>query len=241
MKILAANWKMHKTIEDARTFLNRFESLDRGEARVIIIAPFTTLNVFADRDFEFGAQNMHYEEEGAFTGEISPLMLKETGCRYVIIGHSERRNLFKEDDELINKKIISALSHGLRPILCVGESLEEREDNKTIAKIHTQLEKDLDNIDISHCEDIIVAYEPIWAIGTGKTASAEEAAAVHMSIRDKLASMFGEKGRNIPILYGGSAKPDNSGELLSQKDIDGLLVGGASLEPEKFAEMCRHA
>ncbi len=189
-------------------------------------------------NIRLGAQNMYWEKEGAFTGEVSPFSLYDLGVNYVIIGHSERRGLFGETDERVNQKIKAALSFNLKPILCVGESFQEREKGVTKEKIERQLKIDLDGIESSEAENITIAYEPIWAIGTGRSASAEDAQEVISFIRQWLSTYFNEKtAREIPVLYGGSVKPENIGHLLEKDDIDGALIGGASLKEDFFVKM----
>ncbi|MBS3131099.1 triose-phosphate isomerase, partial [Candidatus Woesearchaeota archaeon] len=187
-----------------------------------------------------GAQNMHYEDAGAFTGEISPVMLKELGCKHVIIGHSERRQHFNESNEFLNKKIISALKHGIRPILCVGESKEERDSGKEKRKVQGQIESCLKDISGEEMLNIAIAYEPIWAIGTGVNATPAQAEEMHAFIRSILSDKFGrETSEKIRIIYGGSVKPDNMKELMAEKDIDGALVGGASLDAKSFEKIVK--
>ena len=227
--LVAGNWKMNKTISETVDFLNGLNPT--SEKDVLICPPSTALSAAVKaaigKNISIGAQNMHFEEKGAFTGEISPLMLKDIGVTYVILGHSERRHVFLEDDLLINKKVKSAIAHGLNPILCVGETLDEREAGKTNEVIEQQIKEGLKEVDGSK---VIIAYEPVWAIGTGKTASPEHAEEIHKFIRSLINS-------EVRILYGGSVTPDNSKELLSKEDIDGALIGGASLSIEKFSEI----
>ncbi len=240
-KLIAANWKMHKTISEAVDFVKALETrLPFFEDRFVLIAPpFTALQAvkasITRKDFFLGAQNCHWEEKGAFTGEISPKMLVDVGCSHVIIGHSERRHIFKETDEMINKKLVSALKNGLTPILCIGELLEERKSGKTFEVIEFQLDKALKDVDLDGASRIVIAYEPVWAIGTGHTATPAQAEEAHVFIRKKLGQLFNKViAESVLILYGGSVKPDNVDELMKKPDIDGLLVGGASLEVESF-------
>ncbi|MDU1829600.1 triose-phosphate isomerase, partial [Anaerococcus sp.] len=192
-------------------------------------------------DINFGGENMYYEESGAFTGEISPLMLTDIGADYVILGHSERRDIFGEDDKLINEKVLSAFSHDLTPILCCGESLEEREANKQEEKVKAQLTADLADVSEEDIKKLIIAYEPIWAIGTGKTASAEDAEAMCAFIRNLIAELYSEDAAEaVRIQYGGSVKPANVKELMAKENIDGALVGGASLKADDFADLVNH-
>lgn len=244
--IIAGNWKMNKTVSETRSFFSEFIKLiDNVKGVEIVIAPpFTALPAAGDaiRDtiIKLSAQNIFWEEKGAYTGEISPLMLKEIGCSYCIIGHSERRQYFGETDDTVNKKIKAALKHDIIPIFCIGESLKEREDNRTMDVINRQLKgglKDLSENDISR---IVIAYEPVWAIGTGKTAAPQQAQEAHRFIRDFIRKKAGDKAADgIRILYGGSVTPENIKDLMAQDDIDGALVGGASLKPDSFAAIVR--
>jgi triosephosphate isomerase len=237
--IIAGNWKMFKTVEESVDFVKTLHEkmvalpLD-GTVETLVFPPFTSLYAVKGISFRVktGAQNLHFEENGAFTGEISPLML-ENLVDYVLIGHSERREVFKENDEDINKKVKTALKHGFLPVLCVGESLEEREAGKTFSKVEDQLNKDLEGLVPGEIEKVVIAYEPIWAIGTGKNAAPEQAQEVHAFIREILQEKIGSP-ETTRILYGGSVKPANSYELLRQKDINGVLVGGASLKVDDF-------
>ena len=245
--LIAANWKMNKSIKEADSFIKDFKKLYApNKAEVLICPPFTILQYLSWKikgtDIKVGAQNMHFEEKGAFTGEISPLMLKDAGCEYVILGHSERRQHFKEDDEIINKKVKSALKNGLKPILCIGETLKQREKNETMKIIKNQLIRCLKNINENEVRTIVVAYEPVWAIGTGRNATPEQAQEVHSYIRKLLSDSYGSSvADKIRIIYGGSVKPENAKELLSMEDINGALVGGASLDAKSFAEICNYA
>lgn len=239
--IIAGNWKMFKTVEESVSFVKELnQSLDtvqdfpHDKIEVLVFPPYTSL--YAVREYSgiiaSGSQNLHYEDDGAFTGEISPLMLKDI-VQYVLIGHSERREIFHETDEGINKKIKTALKYGFVPLLCIGESLEEREAGQTFSKIKNQLDKDLEGLSPEEVAKLIIAYEPIWAIGTGKTATPEQAQEVHARIREFLKEKMNTP-ESMRILYGGSVKPANSFELLSQKDINGVLVGGAALKVDSF-------
>lgn len=242
--LIAANWKMNKSIREADSFIKDFKGYFKANNEEIVICPpFTLLQhlsgLINGGNIRLGAQNMHFEEKGAFTGEISPSMVKDAGCEYVILGHSERRHYFNEDDELINKKVKAALKYGLKPILCVGETLEQRESNATIKIIKNQLMGCLKNINENEVRTIVVAYEPVWAIGTGRNATPEQAQEVHSYIRKLLSDSYGSSVANkIRIIYGGSVKPENSKELLSMEDINGALVGGASLDAKSFAQIC---
>lgn len=244
--IIAGNWKMNETIGEAISLVKELKKLVKGiDDREIIVCPaFTALAAVGAEikgsNIILGAQNMYFEEEGAFTGEVSPLMLKEIGVKYVIIGHSERRHVFNEKNELINKKLRSALENGLEPIFCVGETLEEREEGKTEDVVSSQMNKGLEGITKKGMKNIVIAYEPVWAIGTGRTATPEQAEEVHLFIRKLLKSMFDDKiSEESVILYGGSVKPGNIKDLISQDDIDGVLVGGSSLDAKGFAEIVR--
>ncbi len=246
-KMIAGNWKMYKNNEEAVAMLTELKNLTKEEnVDIVIGAPFTSLadavECVKNSKIKIAAQNLYPEMEGAFTGEISPKMLKDIGVTYVILGHSERREYFKEDDEFINRKIKSALANNLCPILCIGEKLEERESDKTLEVNSRQLKNGLKDITKDDAKKIIIAYEPVWAIGTGKTATPKMAEETHVEIRKILAEIFGEEiAEDIRILYGGSMKPENSKELLSQKNIDGGLVGGASLKAQSFFEIITSA
>jgi triosephosphate isomerase (TIM) len=242
--IIAGNWKMNKVMSETESFVN--EVINQVPSPELVDSVVCAPALFLDRmvqltegkDLKVGAQNMHFEENGAFTGEISPVALNDLGVQYVIIGHSERRELFGETDESVNKKTHAAFTHGLVPIVCVGETLEERESNKTSEVVRSQVEKGLAGLSEEQAKQVVVAYEPIWAIGTGKTASSEDANEVCADIRTKLSDLFsGETANAIRIQYGGSVKPANIKELLDQPDIDGALVGGASLEPQSFLQL----
>jgi len=230
--IIAANWKMNKTKDEAVSFIKKFKSLIRDikDKEIIICPSFTALCIVSkeikDSNIKLGAQNLYCEKEGAFTGEISPLMLKDLHCEYVIIGHSERRHIFNEPDELINKKLKTAIANNIIPIFCVGETLEQRKTGKTKDIIRRQIEKGLKGIN----GKLLIAYEPVWAIGTGLNATPEQAEEVHSLIK---------KFKETPILYGGSVNPDNINDLIKMPNIDGVLVGGASLDPVKFARIVR--
>ena len=238
--IIAGNWKMNMLPNEAINFIEELEPLVKDtKNEVIICVPFTDFfyanNMSQDTNIKVGVQNMHYEDKGAYTGEISAPMLKSVNCKYVIIGHSERRQYFNETDEIVNKKVKKALEYELLPIMCVGETLEEKEAGKTIEIITNQIEKGLQDLNTSDLENIVIAYEPIWAIGTGKTATSEDAQNAIKAIREKIKSLFNTE--DISILYGGSVKGSNAKELFEMEDIDGGLVGGASLEAKSFAEI----
>jgi triosephosphate isomerase (TIM) len=236
--ILAGNWKMFKTQAETLAFVEKFKlEIDEAPAdrEVVLCVPFTDLAILSKTlhgsRIQVGAQNVHWEESGAFTGEIAAPMLTEIGVRYVVIGHSERRQFFGETDETVNFRLRAAQKAGLTPILCVGETKQQRDAGETEAHIFKQLEKGLVGVDQSH---LIIAYEPIWAIGTGDTCASEEANRIIGLIRSKLTNP------NVPIQYGGSVKPDNIDEIMSQPEIDGALVGGASLEPQSFARIVNY-
>ncbi|MDD3147389.1 MAG: triose-phosphate isomerase [Candidatus Riflebacteria bacterium] len=244
--LIAANWKMHKTTQEAKSFMAELlpKIADLKDVDVLVCPPFTLINA-VDEGREgsqvlLGAQNMYFEEKGAFTGEISPAMLKDLHCEFVILGHSERRGIFGETDELINKKVLIAFANGLIPVLCVGEKLEEREKNLTDQVILNQLEKNLKGVSEQHMRGIVIAYEPIWAIGTGKNATTKDAKDAISLIREFIHSRFGsETAGKVRILYGGSVKPENVSTYMEQEGIDGALVGGASLEADSFAKLTR--
>lgn len=240
--IIAGNWKMHKTIAKALEFVNEVKDrVNNDKVEAVICAPFTLLKDLKQAtkgtNIKIGAQNMHFEEKGAFTGEISPLMLKELDMDYVVIGHSERRQYFNETDETVNKKVLKALEVGIDPILCVGETLEEREAGNTKDVCKVQVEKALENVSKEDLAKVVIAYEPVWAIGTGKTATSEDANDVIAYIREVVSNLYGELANEVRIQYGGSVKPSNVAEIMNQSDIDGALVGGASLEANDYVEL----
>ena len=241
-KVIAGNWKMNKNLSESQNLISKLSAglnSEKINCDVIICPPYTSLqeasSLIRNTDIKLGAQNMYYEESGAYTGEISASMLKSVGCEYVILGHSERRTIFKEADSLINKKIKKALQSNLKPIFCIGETLEERESGVTKDVIKRQLVEGLKEISINDLNSIIIAYEPVWAIGTGKTATPAQAEEVHEFIREIISGLYNkDAAENLIIQYGGSVKPENAAELMSQKDIDGALVGGACLKAESF-------
>lgn len=248
--IIAGNWKMYKTIQEAIDLVNgvkrEFFDLDAEAIDVVVCPPFTalaeTLEVISESNIKLGAQNVHWEEEGAFTGEVSCKMLKDAGCAYVIIGHSERRQFFHETNETVNKKIKAALKNKLLPIICVGETLAQRDSGKTFEVLTDHVQNGLAGITAEDMENIIIAYEPVWAIGTGKTATPAQAQEVHKFIRGLLFKMYGKDvSDGVRIQYGGSVKPDNIVELMKQPDLDGALVGGASLKIESFSDIVKKA
>jgi triosephosphate isomerase len=236
--VIAGNWKMYKTQSEASEFLQRFlsELENTSEDReVLLCAPFTALGIISKSlhgsRVQLGAQNVHWEDEGAYTGEIAAPMLTEIGVRYVIVGHSERRQYFGETDETVNKRLLAAQRHGLTPILCVGETKQQRDAGETESLIASQLKKDL--VDVNQ-QNLIIAYEPIWAIGTGDTCEVSEANRIIGIIRSQL------KSADVPIQYGGSVKPNNIDEIMAQPEIDGVLVGGASLEADSFGRIVNY-
>ncbi len=239
---IAGNWKMFKTIKEAAEFAEEFKKIERKDGvRTAVCAPFTQLQMlkeaFKGTDIGVGAQNVHFEDEGAFTGEVSLPMLKELELDYCIIGHSERRQYFNETDETVNRKLKKILNESaITPILCVGEDLEQRENGCEQDIVAAQLKADLDGLTAEQAAKTVIAYEPIWAIGTGKTATPDQAEEMCGFIRRTISAIFGgETGETIIIQYGGSVKPENAAEIMKKEDIDGALVGGASLIPEKFA------
>jgi triosephosphate isomerase len=247
-KLIAGNWKMNKTSADAVALAREIVVAvgAQPDVDVVICPPFTAIEAVAGAVdgslVKLGAQNMHFEASGAFTGEVSAPMLRALFATHVILGHSERRTLFGETDELVNKKVLAALKNQLRPILCVGESLAEREAGSTLKVVQTQLERGLEGVSKEMAASLVVAYEPVWAIGTGKVATTEQAQEVHAFIRGLLTKLFGEPvSQRVRILYGGSMKPANAPDLLGQGDIDGGLIGGASLESRSFVELIRAA
>jgi triosephosphate isomerase len=241
--ILAANWKMYKTTGEAEGFVARFLPLVAGanDVDVVIAPPFTALDRvargLAGSPVALAAQNVSPEAEGAFTGEVAPRMLADLGCRYGIVGHSERRALFGDTDALVARKAAALFAAGIRPIVCVGETLEQREAGRTLAVLGEQLAGSLAQVPAERAEELVLAYEPVWAIGTGRTATPEIAQQAHAFLRGRLAERFGAAASRIRIQYGGSVKPDNVATLMAQPDIDGALVGGASLDPDAFARI----
>jgi len=241
--LLAGNWKMFKTVVEAADLVKKLDSLtkDVKDRTIAVFPPYPNLEAVSraleKSDIGVGGQNLHWEEQGAFTGEVSAQMLKAVGCTYVIIGHSERRQYFGETDETVNKKLLAALKHCLFPIVCVGETLSERESGTTFKVIERQIKEGLKSLVIGQWSSIIIAYEPVWAIGTGKVATKEQAQEVHAFIRKLLPA---EVAQNVRILYGGSVKPDNVKDLMAQADIDGALVGGASLKADDFAAIVKY-
>lgn len=248
--IIAGNWKMYKTIGQAIELANGLKrelfSVNGSDIDVVICPVYTALSevaeVAANSNIGVGAQDCYWQDEGAFTGEISCPMIKDAGCQYVIIGHSERRQFFGETNDTVNKKLKAVLGHGLTPIVCVGESLAEREASRTFAVIEDHVRNGLAGITAEQAKKTVVAYEPVWAIGTGKVATPQQAQEVHAYIRDLLVKMFDkETAAQMRIQYGGSVKPDNIEELMRQTDVDGALVGGASLKVDSFADIVKKA
>jgi len=244
--IIAGNWKMNKDNREAVELVSllKREVSDIIDVDIVVCPPFTALSdirdVLTDSNIAIGAQNCYWEDAGAFTGEVSPVMLKALEIPYVIIGHSERRQYFGETEETVNKRVRAALNHNLTPIVCVGENLQEREADKTFDVIKAQVEGGLKGFSAEEAQKMVLAYEPVWAIGTGKTATPDQAQDVHKYIRGLLKELFDDETANaVRIQYGGSVKPDNAGELLSQPDIDGALVGGASLKAGDFSTIIK--
>jgi len=238
---IAGNWKMHKTIREAVDFAQHLSGAcgQSTERTVVVAPPFTALSAVAEAlrgsTIHLSAQNLHDKPAGAFTGEVSAKMLVDAGCEYVIVGHSERRALFGETNDVINRKLKSAISCGLRPIFCIGETLEERDKDQTFAVIEQNIKEGLNNLTTDDIKHVVIAYEPVWAIGTGRTASPEQAQGVHAYIREVIENTYGEHiSGNIAIIYGGSVNPANISGLMAQLDVDGVLVGGASLDLESF-------
>ncbi len=245
--IIAGNWKMHKTVAESLELVNALKPLVAGVTNVeIVVAPtFTALafvsQVVGGSNIALAAQNMYWEDSGAFTGEISPLMLKDVGCEYVILGHSERRQYFGETNETVNHKVKAAHVHGLKPIVCVGERLEQREAGIAHDVIRDHIVHGLAGLTAAEMLESVIAYEPVWAIGTGKTATPDQAQDVHAFIRGLLTEIFSaDVADQVRIQYGGSVKPENVSELMAQPDVDGGLVGGASLRADLFAQIVKH-
>jgi len=241
---IAGNWKMFKNVQEAVFFAKELRSLVKEITNVAIVVapPFTALHAVAEAlrnsNIAVASQNVHWEREGAFTGEVSAVMAREAGAEYAIIGHSERRRLFGETDATVNKKIVAAMAAGLEPIVCVGETLEERERNETLAVLDRQIKDGLDGVTASQLVEFVLAYEPVWAIGTGRNATAAQAQEAHQHIRGRLRQWFGgDAAERCRVIYGGSVKPDNIAELIREPDVDGALVGGASLDVRSFADL----
>jgi triosephosphate isomerase len=241
---IAANWKMYKTVYEAVVFIKELRSAvkDVTDVEIVVAPPFSALHAAAEaaRNTNIGiaAQNLHWEKEGAFTGEVSPGMVKEAGAEYVIVGHSERRRLFGETDAIVNRKAIAAIGVQLTPIVCVGETLDEREAGSTLAVLDRQLRDGLDSLSSDQIAELVLAYEPVWAIGTGRTATVAQAGEAHAHIRSRLKQWFGaDAAERCHVIYGGSVKPDNIRELVAEPDVDGALVGGASLDVKSFTDI----
>jgi len=246
--LIVANWKMNLLRTEAKKFSKSIVEMTKGlsERVDIVLAPAYTLldvvgNVLQGTNIQLGAQDVFWEDSGAFTGEISPFMLKELGCKWVIIGHSERRNLFNETDTMVREKINASLKAEIIPILCVGETLDERSKGKTVKCVEGQLVSGLKDVELNHKSKLVIAYEPVWAIGTGKSATPEEIRYVHGVIRDITRGLIGEFAEQMRILYGGSVSTENCGDILSSENIDGALVGSASLKADSFAKMVQLA
>jgi len=242
--LIAGNWKMFKTVQEAVSFVKELRSVvkDVNGVEIVVAPPFTAVYPVAEalRNSNVGvaAQDVYWEREGAFTGEVSPAMVREAGAQYVIIGHSERRRLFSETDATVNRKVVAALGAGLTAIVCVGETLEEREGNQTLAVLDRQVKDGLDGLSAAQVANLVIAYEPVWAIGTGRVATAAQAEEAHAHIRTRLRQWFGaEAAERCHVIYGGSVKADNIAELIREPDVDGALVGGASLEIKSFGEI----
>ncbi len=242
--LIAGNWKMFKTVHEAVVFVKELRGVlkDVTDVEIVVGPPFTALHAAAEAarnsNIAVAAQNVYWEREGAFTGEVSAAMIKEAGAEYVIIGHSERRRLFGETDANINRKLMAALAAGLIPIVCVGETLEERERNETLAILDRQIKDGLDSVTGDQVAALVLAYEPVWAIGTGRNATAAQAGEAHAHIRTRLRQWFGaEAAECCRVIYGGSVKPDNIRQLIAEPDVDGALVGGASLDLKSFSDI----
>jgi len=242
--LIAGNWKMFKTVHEAVVFVKELRSVvkDVADVEIIVGPPLTAVHAVAEaaRNSHIGvaAQNIYWEREGAFTGEVSAAMVKEAGAEYAIVGHSERRRLFGETDAIVNRKTMAAIAAGLTPIVCVGETLDERERDETLAVLDRQIKHGLDSLTGDQIGELVVAYEPVWAIGTGRNATAAQAGEAHAHIRARLRQWFGADGaERCHVIYGGSVKPDNIRDLIAEADVDGALVGGASLDVRSFAEI----
>ena len=241
---IAGNWKMYKTVHEAVEFVKELRPAlkDITDVEIVLAPPFTAVHALAEaaRNTKIGvaAQDLHWEREGAFTGEVSLVLIKEAGAEYVIVGHSERRRLFGETDAIVNRKVLAAIGARLTPIVCVGETLEERQREETFAVLDRQIKDGLDRLAAEQIAELVVAYEPVWAIGTGRTATSVQAGEAHAHIRKRLRQWFGgDAADHCHVIYGGSVKPDNIRELLDEADVDGALVGGASLEVRSFLEI----
>lgn len=245
--ILVANWKLHKTLAETRQFVDELwtQCQDPGAVEVVIAAPFTALTTLQERlqglPYQLAAQNLFWENRGAYTGEVSAPLLKDVGCSYVIIGHSERRQFFGETDETVNKKVAAAIQAGLRPIVCIGETLAQRQAGEMFAVLEHQVRHGLQSCQAAHLPTMVVAYEPLWAIGTGVTATPAQAQEIHQAIRALLQQLWGvEAAQAVRLQYGGSVRADNITALMAERDIDGALVGGASLDAHSFTQIVRY-
>ena len=241
---IAGNWKMYKTVHDAVYFIKELRVIvkDVSNVEIIVAPPFTAVHAVAEAarntNIYVAAQNLYWEREGAFTGEVSPQMIKEAGAEYTIVGHSERRRLFGETDAMVNRKVTAAIGAALTPIVCIGETLDERERDETLAVLDRQIKDGLDGLTAEHVADLVIAYEPVWAIGTGRTATAAQAGEAHAHIRKRVRQWFGgDAADRCHVIYGGSVKPDNIRELIAEPDVDGALVGGASLDVRSFTDI----
>jgi len=244
LRFIAGNWKMFKTVAETSAFVTDLRAAVKNArgVQVVVGPPFTAIHAAAQAargsNIEVSAQDLHWEKQGAFTGEISATMIKEAGATYVIVGHSERRQLFGETDAIVNRKVQSAIAQGLTPIMCIGETLDERERSETLAVLDRQIKGGLDGVTADQVAALVIAYEPVWAIGTGRNATAAQAGEAHAHIRMRLRQWFGgDTADKCRVIYGGSVKPDNIRELIAEPDVDGALVGGASLEVKGFAEI----
>ncbi len=242
--LIAGNWKMFKTVHETIVFAKEFRSVvkDVTGVEIVVAPPFLAVHAAAEAlrnsNVAVSSQDLYWEKEGAFTGEVSAAMVKEAGAEYAIIGHSERRRLFGETDAMVNRKVVAAIGVGLTPIMCVGETLEERERNETLSILDRQIKHGLDGLSAVQVADLVIAYEPVWAIGTGRVATAAQAQEAHAHIRGRLRQWFGaDAAERCHILYGGSVKPDNIADLIREPDVDGALVGGASLDVKGFADI----
>jgi triosephosphate isomerase len=242
MPLIAGNWKMFKTVQEAVVFVKELRSLvkELNDVEIVVAPPFTAVHAVAEAarntNIAVAAQDVYWERDGAFTGEVSPRMIREAGAEYVIVGHSERRRLFGETDAIVNRKALAAITEGLTPIVCIGETLEEREAAETLAVLDRQIANGLNGFADGQVGDLVIAYEPVWAIGTGRNATAAQAEEAHAHIRRRLGERFGEEAaERCRLLYGGSVKPENIRDLIAQPDVDGALVGGASLDVTSFA------
>jgi triosephosphate isomerase len=243
---IAGNWKMYKTVQEAVVFVKELRSVVKDIADVeIVVAPsfiavYPVAEAVRNTNIGVAAQDLYWEREGAFTGEVAPGMIVEAGAEYAIIGHSERRRLFAETDAIVNRKVVAAIGAGLTPIVCIGETLEERERDETLAVLDRQIKDGLDQLTGDQVAELVIAYEPVWAIGTGRTATAAQAGEAHAHIRKRLRQWFGaDPAERCHVIYGGSVKPDNIRELMADPDVDGALVGGASLLVDEFAAIIR--